>query len=106
MGHLALRVAAAYSLLKCSNDSKLLHSPIPRIRQAYDKALASLADLKVVLLTRTEGSDFRVFSRAPAGLSVSPPQVNVGAAPTAVARDSGRRDPLGRMVAKERALGG
>ena len=106
MGHLALRVAAAYSLLKCSNDSKPLHRPIRRIRQAYDKALASLADLKVVILTRTEGSDFRVFSRAPAGLSVSPPQVNVGAAPTAVARDSGRRDPLGRMVAKERALGG
>ena len=102
MGHLALRVAAAYLLLKCSNDSKLLHSPIPRIRQAYDKALASLADLKVVFLTRTEGSDFRVFSPAPAGFSVGPPQVDVGAAPTAAARESGRRDPLGRLVAKER----
>ena len=91
MGHLALRVAAAYSLLKCSNDSKIFHSPIQRIRQAYDKALASLADLKgkVVFLTRTEGSDFRVFSRAPAGLSVGPPQVDVGAAPTAATRDSG-----------------
>ena len=106
MGHLALRVAATYWQIKCSNDSKPLHSPSSYIRQVYAKAPTSVADLKVVFLTRVEGSDFRVFSRAPAGLSVSPPQVNVGAAPTAVARDSGRRDPLGRMVAKERALGG
>ena len=59
----------------------------------------------MVLLTRVEGSDFRVFSPAPAGFSVGPPQVDVGTAPTAAARDSGRRDPLERLVAKERALG-
>ena len=105
MGHLALRVAAAYSLLKCSNDSKPLHRPIRRIRQAYDKALASLANLKVVILTRTEGSDFRVFSRLRQASVSAPLQVGVGAAPTAAARDSGRRDPLERLGAKERALG-
>ena len=96
-------MAGAYSLFKCSNASKILHSPSSHARQAYAKAPASFADLKVVLLTRVEGSDFRVFSPAPAGFSVGPPQVDVGAAPTAAARDSGRRDPLEQLVVKERA---
>ena len=70
MGHLALRVAATYWLIKCSNDSKPLHSPSSYIRQVYAKAPTSVADLKVVLLTRVEGSDFRVFSRLrPASVS-------------------------------------
>ena len=105
MGHLALRVAATYWPIKCSNDSKPLHSPSSYIRQVYAKAPTSVADLKVVFWTRVEGSDFRVFSRAPVGFSVSPPQVNVGAAPTAAARDSGLWDHLGRLAAKERAVG-
>ena len=67
------RVAGAYSLLKCSNGFKILHSPSPHIRKAYAKAPASFEDSKVVILTRVEGSDFRVFSPAPVGFSVGPP---------------------------------
>ena len=55
-------VTGAYLLLKCLNESKFSHSPSSRIGQACAKTPASFEHVKAVLLTRVEGSDFRVFS--------------------------------------------